>query len=304
MTELLEIINLTELTPLKNDEKLGDAVYDFMDLKQIQLKPKSAKTYTESLNTLISFFGSDRIVESISVQELADWLRSINRKPSGVFMCWQTAGFFFKWFYAPEPYKNPMLQLHMKRPKADPIPGIDPDQVRKILKKIDGPTAARDKAIVSVLFASALRKSEFCGLKLRDINQRTGQINVSSANAKGGKFRQVFIQGEPLRLLNKYLRKIDAADPEAAVWQTRSGSPLKDTGVQEILEKACNAANLPNFSFHDFRRGCALSMKRAGADIKDVSHFLGHADLKTTERYLALDDTDNAKTAALYSPLK
>lgn len=304
MNNFLQLIEKPELTPRKNDEFLGDAIEEFLMIKRPQLQPKSLKTYNESLSCMILYFGSDREVSTITRTELLYFFGSLDRKPSGIFMIWQTAGFFFRWYYAAEPYKNPMTEIRMKRPRRDPIKGIEPEQVEKVLKKISGPTAARDKAIISVLFASALRDAEFCGLQLQDINPRTGQINVRSETAKGRKFRQVYIQGKPLLLLNRWLKKLPDQDPSANVWQSRSGSALTEAGIRDIVSRCCTAAGLENYSFHDFRRGAALAIKRQGADIKDVSHFLGHADLKTTERYLALDDTDNAKTAALFSPLK
>ena len=302
--EMIQLFEITQLTPQKTADFLGDSIEEFLIIKRPQLQPKSLKTYTESLNCLIIYFGSDRAVDTISRTELLTFFASIERKPAGIYMVWQTAGFFFRWYYAADPYKNPMNEIHMKRPKRDPIKGIENSQVEKILKKITGTTAARDKAIISVLYCSALRDTEFCRLQLQDINPRTGMINVRSENAKGRKFRQVYITGKPLQLLNRYLKKIPNQDPAAAVWQTRAGDPLTESGIRDIVSRSCEAAGIENFSFHDFRRGCALEMKRQGADIKDISHFLGHADLKTTERYLALDDTDNAATAIKFSPLK
>ena len=304
MSNQIQIIEKPQLTPQKTSFFLGDAIEEFLLIKRPQLQPKSLKTYTESLNCLLLYFRSDRDTETISRTELLYFFAELERTPAGVFMVWQTASFFFRWFYAAEPYKNPMQEIHMSRPKRDPIKGIEPEQVEKILKKISGANAARDKALIAVLFASALRDAEFCGLQLQDINVRTGQINVRSANAKGRKFRQVFIQGKPLLLLSRWIKRLPDQDPTANVWQTRNGSALTEAGIRDIVSRCCEAAGLENFSFHDFRRGAALAIKRNGADIKDVSHFLGHADLKTTERYLALDDTDNAATAALFAPLK
>ena len=302
--EMIQLLEKTQLTPPKNAVFLGEAVAEFLLLKSAKLQPKSIKTYNESLNCLISYFGADRDAATISRTELIYFFGSLNRKPSGVFMVWQTVKFFFDWFFQFDPFENPIREIRMKRPKRDPIKGIDPQQVEKILKKITGATTARDKAIISVLFASALRDAEFCKLQIQDINPRTGYINVRSENAKGRKFRQVCILGTPLKLLNKYLKQIPNPDPTANIWQTRSGAPLTESGIRDIVSRCCEAAGLENFSFHDFRRGAALGMKRNGADIKDVSHFLGHADLKTTERYLALDDTDAAATAEKFAPLK
>ena len=304
MNNFLEIIENPQLTPRKTGYFLGDAIFDFLMVKGPQLQPKSLKTYNESLNCLTAYFGSEREVDTITQTELIYFFGSLDRKPSGVYMVWQTAGFFFKWYFAPDPYKNPMQGIRMKRPKRDPIKGIEPDQVDRILKKINGPTAIRDKALISVLFASALRDTEFCRLQIQDINVRTGQINVRSENAKGRKFRQVYIQGRPLMMLNRWIKKAADQNPTANIWQTRAGDPLSEAGIRDIVSRCCTSAGLENFSFHDFRRGAALAMKRQGADIKTISHFLGHADLKTTERYLALDDTDNAATAVKFSPLK
>ena len=303
MTESLIIYEKPQLTPQRNTDFLGDSIELFLSIRRLDLQPKSLKTYTESLNVMIKHFGSNRPVDSITQTELMFFFGSIDRKPSGVFMVWQTVKFFFNWFYKYDPYRNPMNEIKMKRPKKDPIPGIEPAQVEKILKKISGATAARDKAIISVLFSSGLRDTEFCGLKIEDINPRTGAISVRTENAKGRKFRQVGIFGPALKYLNKYLRKLP--DPEASyLWQTRSGSALTESGIRDIISRLCADAGLPDFSFHDFRRGCALEMHRQGADIKSISRFLGHADVKTTERYLALTDADNLQTAVQFSPLK
>ena len=304
MENSIEIIRKPQLTSQIFSNFLGDCVEQYLTVRRYELQPKSLKTYTESLNVMISYFGSDRKVETITQTELIYFLGSIDRKPSGVFMVWQTIGFFFKWFYKEDYSNNPMLGWKMKRPKSDPIGGIDPQQVEKILKKISGSTAARDKALISVLFASALRDTEFCSLKLQDINPRTGQINVSSVSAKGRKFRQVYILDQPLKLLNKYLKRIPDPEITANLWQTQSGQPLTESGIRDIVSRSCSAAGLPSFSFHDFRRGCALTMYRKGADIKTISHFLGHSDLKVTERYLALEDKDNLAAAVQFSPLK
>lgn len=301
---MIQILEKPQLTTPKNSDFLGAAVTQFLLIRSAKLQPKSIKTYNESLNCMVSYFGPEREVPTITDTELIWFFGSLNRKPSGIFMVWQTCKFFFDWFFQFEPEESPIREIHMKRPKRDPIRGIDTQQVEKILRKISGVTAARDKALISVLYASALRDTEFCNLQIGDISPRTGYIDVRSENAKGRKYRQVCILGQPLKLLNKYLKTIPNPEPTANLWQTRSGEPLTESGIRDIVARYCKAAGLENFSFHDFRRGCALAMKRNGADIKAISHFLGHNDLKTTERYLALDDTDNALTAAKFAPLK
>ena len=306
MTEIIQIEPKTLLTPLKNDRFLGDAIEEFLLLKSFKLKPKSVKTYSESLAALITFVGSDQLVEEVAESDLIQWLKALEetRTPAGVFQLWQTAAFFFKWYFSADPAVDPMARIHLSRPKRDPITGISPEQVHKILKNLDGPNRVRDRALISVLFASGLRKQEFCGLKIQDVNPTSGAIAASTTNAKRSKFRQVHIQGKSLLYLRRYLKAAADQRPEAALWQSQSGKPLTASGIHEILKRCSTDAKLPEiYDFHDYRRGCALAMHRAGADIKTISHFLGHADLKTTERYIALDDKDTARAAVLFDPL-
>lgn len=306
MTEIISFEPKQLLTPPKSDHFLGESIEEFLLLKSFKLKPKSVKTYSESLAALITFFGSELPVEEITESDLITWLKALEatRTPAGVFQVWQTAQFYFKWYFSAEPAADPMARIHLSRPKRDPITGISPEQVHKILKTLDGPNRVRDRALIAVLFASGLRKQEFCGLKIQDVNTVTGAIAATADRAKGGKFRQVHIQGKALLYLRRYVKAAADQRPEAALWQSQSGKPLTASGIHEILKRCSTDAKLPEvYDFHDYRRGCALAMHRAGADIKTISHFLGHADLKTTERYIALDDKDTARAAVLYDPL-
>lgn len=303
MTETLQIIEKPYLTTPKTDTFLSDAISEFLYYKGFKLKPKSVRTYSESLAELSSFFGPSRDIETITEEEAAGWIMQLDRSPSGRFQVWQTADIFFKWYFAGDPTKSPFFRIRLSKPRRDPIKGIDPDQVNKILKSIDGPNKNRDRAIVAVLFASGLRKEEFCSLQKQDVDLKTGAISVSVDSAKRSKFRQVYIFGKPLQLLNRYVRTLNEDEP--ALWQSPAGKPLTASGIHEILKRCSVAAKLPEiYDFHDYRRGCALSMHRSGARIIEISRHLGHADIKTTQRYIALDDTDNARTAANYAPLK
>ena len=124
--EMIQFSQITELTTPNITDKLGEAVEDFLTFKALQLRPKSVKTYTESLNQLLLYFGSDQPVTGISSRELTAWVYSLDRTPSGVYMCWQTADFFFRWYYAADPARNPMTAIRLKRPKRDPIKNYFP----------------------------------------------------------------------------------------------------------------------------------------------------------------------------------
>ena len=303
MTETLQIVEKQQLTTQKTEEKLSEAISEFLYFKGFKLKPKSIRTYSESLAELAGYFGPDREIETITEAESAEFISQLRRSPSGRFQVWQVCDIFYKWYYAGDPTRSPLFRIRLSKPRRDPIKGIETAQVEKILKTISGPNKHRDRAIIAVLFASGLRKEEFCSLRIEDVDLKTGALNVSADSAKRSKFRQVYIFGRPLQLLNRYVRTLSGDDP--ALWQSPAGKPLTASGIHEILKRSSAAAKLPEmYDFHDYRRGCALTMHRNGARIIEISRHLGHADIKTTQRYIALDDTDNARTAANYSPLK
>ena len=73
--------------------------------------------------------------------------------------------------------------------------------------------------------------------------------------------------------------------------KTRHTQPIDDKTVWEEIKRVREAAGLPHFSMHDLRRAWASAMHHNGAPLKQVSVWLGHADVQTTERYIRVYDT-------------
>jgi site-specific recombinase XerD len=70
----------------------------------------------------------------------------------------------------------------------------------------------------------------------------------------------------------------------------RGTAALDDRSVWMQLEVARLAAGLYKFSMHDLRRAWASAVHHNGASLKQVSVWLGHADIATTERYIRVFD--------------
>jgi len=66
---------------------------------------------------------------------------------------------------------------------------------------------------------------------------------------------------------------------------------MNDKSIWSQLQKARKAADLPKFSMHDLRRAWASAMHANGASLKEISVWLGHADVATTERYIRVYTT-------------
>ena len=78
--------------------------------------------------------------------------------------------------------------------------------------------------------------------------------------------------------------KGEALPPEAFVF----GNPVGERigSVKTAWRNTCRRAGIDGLRFHDLRREFACQLLESAADLHDVRDFLGHANIKTTSRYL------------------
>jgi integrase/recombinase XerC len=147
------------------------------------------------------------------------------------------------------------------------------------------PAAARDLAIVELLYASALRVSEVVGLDVGDID--TGSL-TARVTGKGAKERVVPFGVPAQAALQQYFqaRATLAARPTSALFLGARGGRLGTRAVYELV--AGLLAALPGTGPsgpHTLRHTAATHLLDGGADLRSVQEMLGHASLGTTQLY-------------------
>ena len=149
------------------------------------------------------------------------------------------------------------------------------------------PTArgTRDAAMLHLMYASGLRVSELCGLKLGDLDTKRG---VVAAFGKGGKRRLIPVGEAALHHVSNYLRdvrpKSTSRDPH--LFLSPRGKAFSRQGFWKLIKRyAAIAGILTPISPHKLRHSFATHLLRGGADLRAVQAMLGHADLGTTEIY-------------------
>lgn len=304
----MEIINNVSIIPSKPVFSVGELVTEFLQIKSLDLSTKSLKVYNDELAAFVSAFGAATPINLISSALLSSYFSGLRPEKSdgGIFLRYTIIKSFYKWAFTSDPCADPLRLIRVRKPRRDPKAGISPAEVQTLIAGCSGKSAARDRAFFALLFDTGLRREEVRGLKWESIDMRTGAVSVSSDISKGNKFRIVFLGQKALMYLRKYQRAaaaVGAAAPSDPLWILSNGQPASDSCLREIIKKNCKKHGF-DYGFHDFRRGCALTMLRNGAGIKDISNFLGHADIKTTEIYLAVDAQDVARTSKLYGALK
>jgi integrase/recombinase XerD len=152
--------------------------------------------------------------------------------------------------------------------------------------------AARDRAMLEVFYAGALRVSEVVNLKLEDLKLELGYVLV---RGKGDKERIVPLGRAAHDVLQSYLR--DARPVLASQKQSpflfiaRNGRPITRQRVWQMVNAASARRGGRHASPHMLRHSAATHMVENGADLRTVQTILGHADISTTQVYthLALD---------------
>jgi integrase/recombinase XerD len=153
------------------------------------------------------------------------------------------------------------------------------------------PFAARDRAMLSVLYACGLRASELADLRVEDVNFNVGVLRVTG---KGGKQRVVPVATGTLETVRVYLHErvghVPAGGTGEALFLSRSGRALSRVDVHRIVRKYVRrAAVRGNVSPHTLRHSFATQLLAGGADLRSVQEMLGHADIATTQIYTHVD---------------
>ena len=155
--------------------------------------------------------------------------------------------------------------------------------------------AVRDRAMLEMFYAGALRVSEIIGVKIEDLKLDLGYVLV---RGKGDKERIVPLGKSSLDALSVYL-----AEPRGVLLKGKS-SPLVFVGRgarklsrQRVWQmvRASSEVTGRKASPHMLRHSCATHMVENGADLRTVQTILGHSDISTTQVYthLALDRLKN-----------
>lgn len=170
----------------------------------------------------------------------------------------------------------------------------------------DGTGGARDTALLAVLYGTGLRRAELAALELRHL-RRDGPLLL--VYGKGGKPREVFIDGDALAALDQWLALRGAADGALFCPVLKSGKVvvrrMTPEAVHRALRRAALRSGVDAFTPHDLRRSYISHQLDAGTDIKTVRDLVGHADMNTTARYDRRGDGAKRKAAlALRIPFR
>lgn len=164
----------------------------------------------------------------------------------------------------------------------------------------------RNKAIISLGFAGAFRRSEIAALDVEDIEEASDGITIlvkrSKTDQDGHGQKKFIYYGSkakfcPVRLLQRWLR--ESGIKSGPIFRRIHGKKLKDRmtdkAIYDVIKKAAENAGFDKAEFagHSLRRGFITTTADMGAEERDIMRHTGHRSIQTMRRYI--EDVDIKK---------
>ena len=151
----------------------------------------------------------------------------------------------------------------------------------------DDPIARRDLAIVELLYSSAIRVSELCGLTLSSLDRTERTLRVLG---KGDKERTVPLGAPALQALESYLQHsrptLQNDGSGDVLFLSVRGLPVNPRSVYQVIARILEPyPGAGPRGPHTLRHSAATHLLDHGADLRSVQELLGHESLATTELY-------------------
>jgi site-specific recombinase XerD len=297
---------------------------DFLP-RQRALSPHTLHSYRDSLKLLLKFVAGDKsdpsalTVEQISVAQIIAFLHHLEseRKSRASTRNVRLSAIhsFFRYLGSEYPehlaQARQVLGIPFKRTAMREIQHLEADELHVVLNGIDRSTfqGRRDFALLSLLFNTGARVSEIVGLQATDL--RLTEPPSVRLCGKGKKERVCPLWPETARLLLDLLEEQGVPlDRPESVFRNRCGARLTRFGVRAIFRKHVENAipRAPSLKHkrlhpHSLRHSAAIHLLRAGVDLSTIAHWLGHANLNTTNKYVSLSLDDKREALAKAKPL-
>ncbi|MDO4781627.1 MAG: tyrosine-type recombinase/integrase [Capnocytophaga felis] len=276
---------------------------EFMDYLSIEKKysKHTIEAYKNDLKAFAKFvkniYGEsekEHSLENVSYEDVRSWIvelsnqsiafRSINRKLSALKAYYS----FLKKTNQIEvsPFEKGIMPLKIEKRIKLPFSEKEIEKVLSCFSNKNKFEEIRDKAIIEVLYATGMRRSELILLKVNDLDFSQKQIKVLG---KRNKERLIPMLPQIEVILEEYLKKREEVVNENSkdfLFLAKNGKKIYPTLVYRIINLYLSAVTTKqDVSPHVLRHSFANHLLDNGADLNTVKELLGHSSLAATQVY-------------------
>lgn len=270
---------------------ISDAIFD-LDRK-LKLKNYSPSTRKSYIGCVRRFFERHELcLNDPDVRTIEDFLLFLHENGSSS----QTVNSYLQaiLFYYREVCQTDVRFRcsFAKRSKRLPVT-LTHAEVLRLLSVIKNP---KHKLMVALAYGAGLRVSELMKIRVRNVDFDDNIIYVSEG--KGKKDRLTLLP----EILRPDLQKaVTGKYPTDVLFASERGGQLTSRSIQQVFARALRSSGITKCAtFHSLRHSFATHVLEQGTDIRFIQKLLGHANIRTTQRYTHVS---TASIRAIKSPL-
>jgi len=278
------------------------------------LRPNTIAAYSQTLRQFRDYVcfnldnkGPDQIQTRDILQYVCYLQKDRNNGPSAVnrqviiikkfYQACRALGFID---YNADPSAN--LPKFKVIPQKMPVT-LNKEEVKKLIFQPDADTilGIRDRAIMALLYGSAIRASECANIRECDIDFANTTMFVTG---KGGHQRVVTFNEKVAAMLINYKNARGPSDPKKQFFRSRKGNGISRNTIYERVRTHSRKARIEKrVSPHTFRHTAATHLIMAGKSLNVVAEVLGHRHVSSTDIYVHLTASD-LREAAEHHPVR
>ena len=259
--------------------------------------PETLRNYASDLRQLHRFLLSRRLVSSPidpnslssdAVRAYLQWLDQKGNKPSSLARKLAAVRSFYRYLSRRGMVNdNPVDGMRTpKQPKLLPRV-LTKDDADALMTFPAGLTvwSLRDRALLETLYSTGARVGELVALDIGDVRELEGLVRLQG---KGRKERIVPIGEMALDAIRRYRVSLplpSAGVPPRALFCNQRGGRLTSRSVARVVNRYSSRLAGGAVSPHALRHSFATHLLDEGADLRSIQEMLGHASLRTTQRY-------------------
>ncbi|HRZ42553.1 MAG TPA: site-specific integrase [Bacteroidales bacterium] len=257
----------------------------------------TVKTYTDAIAGFLAFLQPKPAGDAVN----ADMVRYVHEYIIGngySFAMQNQAVNAMKLFYR-EIIRARIEIEKLERPRSEhKLPNVlSKEEVKAILDALSNP---KHKAMLSLIYACGLRRSELLNLKPADVDSKRGLLII-----RQGKGRKDRVAPLPERLVDMLREYYKGYRPKVWLFEgQKPGMQYSPTSLQEVLKTGLEKSGVKrNATLHWLRHSYATHLLENGTDLRYIQELLGHKSSKTTEIYTHVTDNSLKKIRSPFDDL-
>ena len=297
-------------TGLDTKITLEDAFEQFMEEKTANnLSKATLRNYNQSFKMFVEYheLDDDFLLEDIKIAMFYKWINHMKNdevRPTSINHYLRDWRALMNWAYDRDHIQEPIKVKEIE--VQDELPKMYTDEEMAIMlekpRPGDGFSDWRSWAIISTVYATGLRASTLCALRLEDLNFQREEIAINKQKNKNA--GMLPLTPALANTLKEYIKKwMKDAEPADWLFPSITGEQFNVGALNHSIGRYCETRGFKGHGIHSIRHNFARDMILNGAGEYRLQRYLQHSNIQMSQHYVKLFSSDLKKDAEEFSPL-